>query len=119
MSVKLRFQENKVKMKSYYLHYTNGGKPVKEFLGIHIYPDEPKKYRDEKLRKAKILRARKEEELLGQTTGKKIPQHKNRSFKSFTDDYLNKYAKKNINTVRAAVNTFYEFAGVNLQLKVD
>ena len=115
MSVKLRYQENKDKVKSYYLHYTTGGKRRKEFLGIHVYPDEPKKYRDEKLRKAKILRARREDELLEGATGIKTPQSKNRRFKPFTDAYLSKYTKKNINTVRGAVNAFYQFAGEDIK----
>jgi integrase len=111
MSVKLRFQENKDGVKSYYLHINSGGRRTKEFLDIKIYPDDPKKHKDELLRKANILRANREGEILSGITGITSPKLQNKAFKPFAESYLNKYTKKNINTVRGAINMFYAFAG--------
>ena len=114
MSVKLRYQENKGKVRSYYLDVYDKGNRQAEYLGIHIHPKDPQA--KEKLRLAQLARNQREIEMISQSTGT-VPAHlKRQSFKSFAKEYLRKYRKRDKRVIQGAVNYFYEAVGDNLKV---
>ncbi|MGB5229048.1 MAG: hypothetical protein WBN55_12355, partial [Eudoraea sp.] len=94
MKVNLRYRENKKKEKSYYLDYHINKERKREFLGIHISPKDTKIQQNEKLRTANIKRVQREQDILSGITGIQPAHLKNKSFKSYAENYLENYTKK-------------------------
>ncbi|GAA4289516.1 site-specific integrase [Aestuariibaculum suncheonense] len=119
MSVKLRERKLAKGAFKYYLDIYQNGDRFYEFLDIKVEAGDTKEQKAEKKKIANLIKAKRELEIITQTTDY-LPKHlQNINFFDFANAYIKDYEKKDVRMISSALNKFEDYVNNSKLRLVD